>query len=128
MNLRLRRSELGQDSAETQRLLAQRWPRPIASSGRCIAFVEDEIEDREHGRKTRGKLGSAGDLEWNARLSEGPLGPDNALGDGRLRDEKCASDFLGGQASEQAQGERNSCLGRERRMAGREHEAQEIVA
>ena len=62
------------------------------------------------------------------RLGEGPLGPDDALGDGRLRDEERARDLLGRQAAEQAERERDARLGGEHRMAGGEHEAQEVVA
>ena len=69
-----------------------------------------------------------GHLEGDARLGEGPLGPDDALGDGRLGDEERARDLLGRQAAEQAQRERDARLGREHRMAGGEHEAQEVVA
>ena len=61
-------------------------------------------------------------------LGQRPLGPDDALGDGRLGDEERARDLLGRQAPEQAQRERDARLGREHRMAGREHQAQEVVA
>ena len=42
--------------------------------------------------------------------------------------EERARDLLGGQAAEQAQRERDARLGREHRMAGGEHEAQQVVA
>ena len=128
MDLRLLRSELGQDAAETQRVLAERGSHPVVAGGRRVALVEDEVDDLEHRRQTGGELGPAGDLEGDARLGEGPLGPDDALGDGRLRDEERARDLLGRQAAEQAERERDARLGREHRMAGREHEAQEVVA
>ena len=128
VDLRLLRSELGQDAAEAQRVLAQRRPHPVVAGGRRVAFVEDEVDDLEHRRQPGGELGPARDLEGDARLGEGPLGADDALRDGRLRDEERARDLLGGQAAEQAQRERDARLGREHRMAGREHEAQEVVA
>ena len=62
------------------------------------------------------------------RLGEGPPGPDDALGDRRLRDEERTRDLPGRQASEQAERERDTRLGREDRMAGDEDEAQEIIA
>ena len=43
-------------------------------------------------------------------------------------DEERARDLVGRQAAEQAQRERDPRLGREHRMAGDEHEAQQIVA
>ena len=61
-------------------------------------------------------------------FGEGPLGPDDALGDRRLRDEERPRDLLGRQAAEQAERERDARLGGEHRMAGREHEPQEVVA
>ena len=64
-----------------------------------------------------------GRLEWNARLSEGSLGTDDSLGDGRLRDKEGAGDLLSRQTSEQTERERNTCVGRKYRMAGHEHEA-----
>jgi len=69
-----------------------------------------------------------GDLEGDARLGEGPLGPNYSLGDGRLGDEECTCDLLGRQTSQQAERECNACLGGENRMTGCEHEAQEVVA
>jgi hypothetical protein len=69
-----------------------------------------------------------GNLEGDAFLGEGPLGPNDALGDGRLRDEKCTRNLLGRQTSEQAEGERDARLSRENRMTRRENEAQQVVA
>ncbi len=59
---------------------------------------------------------------------ERALGSDDALGDSRLRDEERARDLVGRQTSEQAQRERNPRLGREHRMTGDEHQAQQVVA
>ena len=69
-----------------------------------------------------------GTSNGNARLGERPLGAHDALRDRRLRDEERARDLVGGQAAEQAQRQRDARLGGEHRMAGGEHEAQEIVA
>ena len=121
-------NELGQDAAETQRILAERGPHPVVAGRRRVALVEDEVDDFEHRRETGGKLGPAGDLEGDVLLGEGPLGPDDALGDRRLRDEERTRDLLRRQAAEQAERQRNARLGGENRMAGREHEAQEVVA
>ena len=85
VDLRLLRSELGQDTAETKRILAERGSHPVVTGGRRVALVEDEVDHLEHRRQTGGKIGPARNLEGNARLGEGPLGPDDALGDGRLR-------------------------------------------
>ena len=121
-------SKLGQDTPETQRVFAERRPHPVVTGGRRVAFVEDEVDDLEHRRQTGGEFGAAGDLEGHARFGEGSLGADDSLGDGRLRDEKRARDLVGRQTPEQAQRERNARLGREHRVTGDEHEAQEVVA
>src|SRR3989449_10458639 len=71
---------------------------------------------------------SAGDLEGDARRRERALGPDDALRDGGLRDQEGPRDLVGREAAEQSERERSTSLGREHRMTGREHEAQEIVA
>ena len=62
------------------------------------------------------------------RLGECPFGADDTLSDGRFWDEEGAGDLVGGQTSEQAEGERNPRLGREHGMTGDEHQAQQIVA
>ena len=80
-----RRSELGQDTPQTQRILAERGPHPVVTGGRRVALVEDEVDDLEHRRQAGGKLGPAGDLEGNLLFGERPLGPDDPLGDRRLR-------------------------------------------
>ena len=127
-DLRLLRHELGQDAAEPQRLLAQRGPHPVVAGGRRVALVEDEVDDLEHRRQPAGAIVPARDLERHARLGQGPLGAHDALGDRRLRHQERARDLLGGQPAEQAQRERDARLGREHRMAGGEHEAQQVVA
>jgi len=44
MNLRLPGNELGQDAAETERLLAERRSYPVVAGGHGVAFVEDEVD------------------------------------------------------------------------------------
>ena len=56
------------------------------------------------------------------------LGAHDALRDGRLRDQERARDLVGGQAAEQAQRQRDARLGRQHRVAGGEHQAQQVVA
>jgi hypothetical protein len=50
------------------------------------------------------------------------------LGDGRLGGEEGSGDFVCRQPAEQAERERDARLGREDGVAGREDEAQEVVA
>src|SRR6266478_620093 len=127
MDLRIVWNEFGQDTPETQRIFAEGRAYPVLAGGGRVAFVEDQIDHLQHGGQTGGKIGPAGDLKRNARLGEGALGPDDALGDGRLRDEEGARDLLRRQTSKKAKREHNTCLGRENRMAGDEHEAQKVI-
>ena len=104
-------------------------PHPVVAGGRRVALVEDEV-DRPRAPRTGARRSSAprGHLERDARLGERALGADDPLRDRRLRDEERARDLLGRQAAEQAQRERDARLGREHRVAGDEHEAQQVVA
>jgi hypothetical protein len=110
-----------------ERIFAERGPHPVVA-WRRVALVEHEVEDFEHRGETGGELGPAGHLERDARLGESLLGPDDSLGDGRLRDEERARDLGGLEAPDQPERERNARLGRENRVTGREHEAEEVVA
>src|SRR5258707_14014091 len=122
MDLRIVWTELGQNTPETQRIFAEGRAHPVLAGRGRVAFVEDEIDSLQYGRQTGGKIGPAGDFKGNARLGEGALGPDDALGDSRLGDEEGARDLLCRQTSKQAKRQGNPCLGRENRMAGDEHE------
>ena len=84
--------------------------------------MTSSTDDRRAASRRRG------DLEGDPRLGERALGPDDPLGDGRLGDQEGARDLVGRQTSEQPQRERDPRLGREHRMAGDEHEAQQVVA
>jgi len=97
VDLRLLRSEFGEDAAEAQRVFAEGGAHPVVAGGGGVAFVEDEVDDFEHGRETRGKVGPARDLEWDAGFGERALGAHDALGGRWARDEEGAGDFVGGQ-------------------------------
>jgi len=127
VDLRLRRGEFGQDAAQTERFFAKRRSDPVLARGRGIALIEDQIDHLEDGGEARHALGAARDFEPDVRLGKGPLRADDALGDGRDRDEESPRDLLGRQTAEDAKRERDPCVFREDRMAGREDEAEEIV-
>jgi hypothetical protein len=48
VDLRLLRSELREDAAEAERVLAERGSGPVVTRGRRVALVEHEVEDVEH--------------------------------------------------------------------------------
>src|SRR6266481_4728688 len=128
MDLRIVWNEFGQNTPETQRIFAEGRAYPVLAGGGRVAFVEDEINHLQHGGQTGGKIGPAGDLKGNARFGERPLGPHDALGDGRFRDKEGARNLLRGQATEQAKRERHARLRGQDRMAGDEDETKQVVA
>ena len=107
MDFRLGRDELGQDSAQAERLLAQRRPNEVLAGSRGIPLVEDQVDHLEDRRKARRALGSVRDLEPRVCFGERPLRPDDALSDGRHRGQEPPRDLLGRQAAEHAKGERD---------------------
>ncbi len=118
------RGEFGENAAEAQRLLAQRRAHPVVAGRRRVAFVEDEIDHVEHRSQTRRAIFAARQLEGHVRLAQCALGAHDALGDGRFGHEKRTRDLVGGEAAEQAQGERHARFRREHRMTGGEHQPQ----
>ena len=98
MHLRLRREQLREDAAEPERLLDQLRPDPVVARGRRIALVEDEVDHLEHGGQAVGEPVALGDFERHPRRREVRFRADDALGDGRLRDQVCAGDLLGRQS------------------------------
>ena len=128
VDLWLVRNKSCKNSAQAQRIFAQRGAHPVLTSGSGIAFVEDEVDHFENGRQTRGEIRPAGNLKGNARLGQRTLGADDTLGNGGLRDQKGAGDFLRGQAAEQAKRERSARFRGKDRMTRDEHETQKVVA
>src|SRR5260370_18899121 len=128
VDLRLLWSEFGQDATEAERLFAERRTHPVVTGSRRVAFIKDEVDHLQDGGQTSGKIRPARNFKGNARFAEGPLGPDDALGDRRLRNEESTRDLVCRQPPEQAECQRNPRLRREHRVAADEYEAQEVVA
>src|SRR2546426_10057160 len=61
------------------------------------------------------------------RFGQGPLGPDDALGDGRGRDQERPRDLLRRQAAEDAESEGDSRVLGKDRMASHEDETEQVV-
>ena len=107
LHLRVVRSELCEDAAKTQRLIAERGPDPGLARGGGIALVEDQVDHFEDGREARETLESDRDFETHARLGERPLRSNDPLGDGRGRNEERACDLLCRQAAQHPKNERD---------------------
>jgi len=122
VRLGLVRHEYREDLRETERLLAELGPRR-----RPVAFVEDEVEDREYGTQPLGKQMIGWHAERDPRVSNLPLRAHEALSHRRLRDEKGLRDLLGRKAAERAQRQRDLRLRGQSRVAAREDQAQLLV-
>ena len=92
-----------------------------------MALVEDEVDDGEHGAEPVGQLVVGRDFHAHALLAQRALGAHEPLRDRGRRREQRPRDLLHAQAADEAQRERDARLGRERRMAAREHEAEPLV-
>ena len=76
--------------------------------------MTSSTEDRR-----RASSAPRGTSNGDALLGQGPFGPDDPLGDGRLGDEERARDLFRRQSSEEPERERDARLGRENRVARR---------
>ena len=108
VDLRLLGHQPGQDAAQAQRLLAQRRPHPVVAGRRRVALVEDQVDDFQHRGEAFREFGPARHLEGDVLVGQGPLGPHDALGDGRLRGQERPRDLVGRQPAQQAQRQRHA--------------------
>ena len=120
MHLRLVGHQLGERAPEPQRL-----GRQLAAA--AVALVEDQVDDREHGREPVGQQVVGRDPERDPGGLDLALRPHQALGHRRLADEEGARDLAGGQAAERAQRQRDLRLRGERRVAAGEDELEPLV-
>ena len=121
------RGQPGQHPAQPQRLGAQVGARPLAPAGRRVALVEDQVHDLAYGVQPGRALLRPGQLEPDVRGGQGPLGPDDALGDRRLGRQEGAGDVLGAEAAHQLQGERGAGVRRQDRVAGHEDQPEQVL-
>ena len=99
---------------------------PIAGGG-GVALGEDQVDRGEDDTEPIGQLGGRRDPVGGVVVAQLALRPDDPLGDGRLRHDERAGDLGGVEAAQQSQGERHLGVGRQRRMAAQEHQAQLVV-
>ena len=119
--------QLDDESAESDRLVAQRDPHHVTPRARGVALVEQEVHDREHATDTLGPASRIGNAERDPRVADLALGPHQPLRHRRLGDEERTRDLGGGEPGEGAQGQRHARVERERGMAAREDQPQAVV-
>ena len=117
-----------QGASQTERLLAEVRPHPVVPCSGRVPLVEDEVDDLQDRRQAALELAAAWHLEWDARRGKRALCPDDALGYGRLRSQIGTRDLIGLEPTHKAQRERCTGFFGEDRVAGDEHEPEDIVA
>ena len=127
VHLGLGRHQLGQHPGQPDRVRAQCGPHPVVPGGGRVPLVEDQVDDLEHGGQPGRPLRRSRHLERHLLAGQRPLGPDDPLRDGGLGQQVGPGDLGGGQAAEHAQGQRDPGRGREHRVAGGEHQPQEVI-
>ena len=119
--------ELAQDPGQPDGLGAQPPADQVGARAGRVALVEQQVE---HGQDPGGPLGQqvrgrhpVGD----AGVADLVLGPDQALGHGRLGHQERPGDLGRAQAGQRAQGQRDPGLQRQGRMAAGEDQPQPVV-
>ncbi|KAG1253600.1 hypothetical protein G6F65_017397 [Rhizopus arrhizus] len=127
MHLDFARSQFSQDAAEAQRFVAQRRAHPVIARRGRIAFVENQVDDLQHGRQARAAVLLVRHFKGHLGRGQATLGAHDPLGNRGLRRQEGAGDLCGRQTAQQAQRERHARFGGQHRMAGGEHQAQQVV-
>ena len=99
----------------------------VRPGGRGVALVEEEVEDGEDPGCPLAEQFGGWHPEGDARVPDLVLGTDQPLGHGGLRHQEGTGDLGRGQPREAAQGEGDSRLDGERRVAAGEDQTQPIV-
>ena len=121
------RQELREQARKADRFAAQVRSHERGAFGRGIAFVEDEVNGREHSGEPVGKLFLGGHDVGNARFGNFFPGTHQALCRRRFGLKEGASDLARGQSAQRAQRERHLRRLCQRRMAAGKYQPQAIV-
>ena len=100
----------------------------VRAGGGGVALVEDQVDDREHGRQPLGQGGVARQLERDPGVANLALGAHQALGHRGVGHEEGPRDLGPGQPAYGLEGQRHPGLGRQRRMTAGEQQAEPLVA
>ena len=128
VDLGLPRLQGGDQAPQPHGLTTQLRPDPRIAGGRGIPLVEDEEDDLEDGGESLAHVGPGRELEGHPFCLESALGSHDPLRHCRLRHQERPSDLRGVQPAETPQGQRDTRVHRQRRMAGGEDEPEQVVA
>ncbi len=123
--LRILRGQRDHQFGEPDGLVHQDGARPGGAAPGEVALVEHQVQHGEHHPDPLARVG--GQAKRDARVPDLALGPDDPLGDGRLRLQEGSRDLRGGQAAHQPQGQRDLRVGMERGMAAQQDQSQLLV-
>jgi hypothetical protein len=117
----------GEQLREPDRLVAQLAADERVALGGRVALVEDEVQHGEDRADPLGQEMIGRHAEGDAGVPDLGLGAHEALGHRRLWDEERAGDRSGGESAQRTQRQRDTGLGRQRRVAAREDEREPLV-
>src|SRR5437867_2047775 len=126
LRLGVSRQQLDEHAPELDRLLAELVPHESRAGGGRVALVEHEIDHHHHRLEPVGERIVGRHLVGDAGGADLALGSHEPLRHGRHGHQEGARDLLGRKTPERAQRERHLRVGRERRVAAREDQAEPI--
>ncbi len=121
------RHEPREHPREPDRLAGEVGADPVAARGGARALGEDQVDHAQHRAQPLAALVGRRQLERHLRGGERLLRAGDPGLDGRGGGDEGPRDLVAGQAAEHAQGERDAGLARQHRVAGDEHEGEDVV-
>ena len=100
----------------------------MVTGGGGVALVEQQVDHLQHRGQAGAQFIAARDFKGYARLGQGALGAHDALGHRGLGHQESAGDFMGAQAAQQLERQRQPRFGGKHRVTGGEDQAQQVVA
>ncbi len=125
--LRLVGEQRDHGPCQPDRLGTQLAPDQGIARRRRVALVVDEVEDLEDAVEALGEQVERRHAVGDAGIVDLALGPDEPLGECRLRDEEGAGDLRCGEAAQGPERERDATVHRQGRMAAGEDQPQSVV-
>ena len=127
MHLRLVVNEVRQRAGEAGRLAGQIEPDEVVSRGRRRALREDHRDHVEHRAQPLATVGTGRHLEPGGGGGQGLLRSRDAGLDRGRRHEERPGDLVTREPADDAQRQRDPCLGRQHRVAGDEDQREDVV-
>ena len=122
-----RSGQVAHDASEPDRFAGEIGADQRLALRRGVAFVEDEVDDREDRVEALGHVGRLGHDVGDAGDADLLLRPHQPLRHRRRRHEEGAGDRLGVEAAQRPQRQRDLGVDRQRRMTAREDQPQPVV-